>query len=185
MHHKRAASADICPQLDGETRNRESRMGKEGTMVMRSPWSDASSACTSSAGCTDGVELAVCSCPWTPLRQSLWGSPCGRCPPGGPDQGQRSRVPPPFPMRSPAGGTLAHGKSHPLSSRFVCGVLLLTALWPEKTTAAHIPRQYAVPRHDTRRSCRPTGAWRQQPAAATWRAPPGLGRHRVLLPYTP
>ena len=63
----------------------------------------------------------------TPVRRSLWGSPRGRCPPGGPDQGQRSRVPPPFPMRSPAGRTPAHGKSHPLSSRVVCSVCCCSA----------------------------------------------------------
>lgn len=34
--------------------------------------------------------------------------------------------------------------------------------WPERKTAAHAPRTYAAPRHDTRRYCRPNGALRQR-----------------------
>src|SRR4029453_491976 len=42
-----------------------------------------------------------------------------------------------------------------------------------------------APRHDIHRSCRPNGAWRQQSAAAAWRAPPLLWIHWMLQPWPP
>ena len=160
--------------------------GKEGTMVMRSACNDASGGMHNQHG------------------MHRRGGGRGLLLPGGPHQFARCAGDHPtdrvreedrvrakvrraasFSHSIACGGNVGTRPISPVVQYGRARGAVAAVLSPERTTAAPAPRPYAGPRHETSRSCHPNGAWRQQPAAATWRVPPWPWIRCVLLAWSP